>query len=158
MLKQFARHSDALGRGRQVADTPPRHGDAFGKAVDRDDARRNVGAGGRADVLVPVVEDFLVHLVGQQHDVGVTEHEAAQDFRFGTRQHPAGGVVGIVDDEQARFARHLRFQSLFGDAVAPVGIATETPPAACAMAGYDTQPGVRYMTSSPGFTTARTVM
>ena len=122
VLKQLRRHLDDLGRGRHVADAPPRHGDAFGKAVDRDDARRNVGVGGRADVFVSVEEDLLVHLVGQQDDVGVAEHEAAQDFRLGARQHPAGGIVGIVDDEQARFARDFLFQSLFGYAVAFVGI------------------------------------
>ena len=97
---------------------PASHGEGFGHAVD-DDGVIIRFFGERSDAVVPSlsVDELFIDLVAEHVDVRVAQHERFEDVGLVLVEDTAGGVIGIVDDEQAGLIGAGRLKRFGGDAV-----------------------------------------
>ena len=116
LIQLIGRVEDRLGRG-QIAHAPARHGHALGKAVHRGDAVADGGIAAHADAFDSVVDELFIDLVAEHVDVRVAQHERFEDVGLVLVEDTAGGVIGIVDDEQAGLVGAGRLKRFGGDAV-----------------------------------------
>ena len=96
MLVEFVQDGDVLLRRRHIAQTPAGHGVGLGHAVHGEGVLLHAGEGGNADVLGSVIDQPLIYLVGDDHQI-VAQDDVGQPLQGLLRQHAAGGVVGGDD-------------------------------------------------------------
>ena len=77
----------------------------FAERADHKAARGKLGMAQHALMIAPVIDDVLVDLVRQHHDVGVAGN-VGQRVQITRRKHRAGGIVRGVDDDHACTRRH----------------------------------------------------
>ena len=116
MLVQDLDHVHDLPGRTDIAQTPACHGRGLGKAIDGDHVICPADNGRWADVLGPVIDDGTVHLVGQDEQA-VIQGKVHHAFGLLLREDTAGGVVGVVDDQQPGTGRDRLFQGFPGDTI-----------------------------------------
>ena len=116
VLIQHLHHVHDLPGRANVPQTPARHRHALGKAIDSDDMVRRAGDGRRADALGAVIDDGTVHLVGQDEQFMV-QRKVRYALGLLPGEDAAGGVVGIIDDQQPGAGRDHLFQRLPGNVI-----------------------------------------
>ena len=101
--QKVMRPPDPIGDVEILADGPPHTpaGDAVGlaDAIDGDGAFRHPRERRDADVLAAVVQQVLIHLVGDRDDV-VLPALLGHELQLRAAEDLAGGVVGSVDDDR----------------------------------------------------------
>ena len=117
VLEQLVHRVLNFRRGRQISDSPPRHGNALRETVHSDDSVGYRRIGGHAYVRVTLEYDTLVYFVRYERDAGMAQHKLLQRVRLFLGKRLAGRVVRIVYDQYLRFIRDELFQLLKRDFV-----------------------------------------
>ena len=116
MLIQLLDRIHNFLRPTNIAQPPACHGGRLGKAIDGDHTIRRTGNGRRADALGSVIDNGTVHLVGQDEQI-VLHSKIRYVPGLLQREDTAGGVVGIIDDEQPGTGRNRLFQCFPGNMI-----------------------------------------
>jgi len=100
------RLADRLNGG-GIAQPPSRHGEALGKAIDRNGALTHAGqCSDRRHG--PFENDVLIDLIGQHHHLRMGQHNGSDFCKLGRRPYGPARIAWRIQDEQLGARRHCR--------------------------------------------------
>ena len=105
-----------VGLSHDAAQPPAGHGVGLGEGVAGEGAFRHALQVGDGDVAVGVVEEVLVGLVAEDEQVALPG-QARHGGQFVLGVHAAGGVVGVVDDDELGARGDVLVQPVVADVV-----------------------------------------